>query len=106
MLFNIVKDMLFVGIGIQEKVKEFTKEMVKKGESSNSQAAIFVKELNERVEKNKKEVSNTITNFIVKTVQKMNIPTKDDIEELNKKIEALSKKVKQYEEIIKKKTEK
>ncbi len=97
-LIDIVRSTLLAGFGIQEKVKETIEEFVKKGELSESQGAKLVKEFTEKAEKSSDELSKTVTELITKTLERMNLPTKDDIDGLNKKIKALSTRVKKLEE--------
>jgi len=97
-LIDIVRSTLLAGFGIQEKVKETIEEFVKKGELSESQGAKLVKEFTEKAEKSSDELSKTVTEIITKTLERMNLPTKDDIDGLNKKIKALSARVKKLEE--------
>ena len=42
---------MLAGFGVQEKVKEFVDDLVKKGELSESQGAKLVKEWSEKVRK-------------------------------------------------------
>lgn len=92
-LFDVVKKALLAGLGAQEKVKELVDELVKKGEISKSQGAKIVKTWTEKADKRKENLSKNLSELINKTLTRMNIPTKKDIQELNKKIDALSKKL-------------
>jgi poly(hydroxyalkanoate) granule-associated protein len=107
-IFNVVRNALMAGFGVQEKVKEFIDELVKKGELSESQGAKLVKEWTEKADKTSSDVSKSADDLVSnlsksaddivsKTLQKMNIPTKEDIERLNKKIQSLSARVKKLE---------
>lgn len=92
-LFNIVKKALFASLGAQEKVKELIDELVKKGELNKSQGARIIKAWSERANKKREDITRTMTELVGRTLEKMNLPTKDDIEKLNEKIENLSKKL-------------
>ncbi len=96
-VFDIVRNALLAGFGVQEKVKEFIDELVKKGELSESQGAKIVKEWTETANKTTEQFSKSLSDIITKTLERMNIPTKEDIEKLNKKIQALSLRVKRLE---------
>lgn len=98
-VFDIVRNALLAGFGVQEKVKEFIDELVKKGELSESQGAKIVKEWTETANKTSEQFSKSLSDVISKTLERMNIPTKDDIEKLNKKIQSLSLRVKKLEGI-------
>ncbi|MGQ9569644.1 MAG: phasin family protein [Thermodesulfovibrionales bacterium] len=92
-LFGIVRKALLAGLGAQEKVKELVDELVKKGELNKSQGAKIIRAWTERANKMREDISKSVPELICKTIEKMNLPTKDDIEELNRKIENLSKKL-------------
>ncbi|MFN3395429.1 MAG: phasin family protein [Thermodesulfovibrionales bacterium] len=96
-VFDIVRNALLAGFGVQEKVREFIDDLVKKGELSESQGAKIVKEWTETANKTTEQFSKSLSDVISKTLEKMNIPTKEDIEKLNKKIQSLSLRVKKLE---------
>ncbi len=92
-LFDVVRNALLAGFGVQEKVKEFVDELVKKGELSESQGAKLVKEWSEKVQKNSEDMSKSFNEMIAKTLSKMNLSTKEDIEKLHEKIDSLATRV-------------
>ncbi|MFN3479379.1 MAG: phasin family protein [Thermodesulfovibrionales bacterium] len=96
-VFDIVRNALLAGFGVQEKVREFIDDLVKKGELSESQGAKIVKEWTETANKTTEQFSKSLSDVISKTLEKMNIPTKEDIEKLNKKVQSLSLRVKKLE---------
>jgi polyhydroxyalkanoate synthesis regulator phasin len=95
---EIVHKALMVGIGVPEKLKELIDELVQKGELSESQGAKLVKECSEKVNKSGEDISRSISELVNKTLEKMNIPTRDEVEKLNKKITSLSARVKKLED--------
>lgn len=97
--FETVRNALLAGFGMQQKVKEFIDELVKKGELSESQGAKLIKEWSEKAEKGTGQFTKNFSEILTKTLEKMNLPTKGDIEKLNKKIQALSNRVKKLEGI-------
>lgn len=96
-VFDIVRNALLAGFGVQEKVREFIDDLVKKGELSESQGAKIVKEWTETANRTTEQFSKSLSDVISKTLEKMNIPTKEDIEKLNKKVQSLSLRVKKLE---------
>ena len=96
-LFDIIKNALLAGYGVQERVKEFIDELVKKGELSESQGVKLVKEWSEKAEKNTEDISNSLNDLLKKAVEKMKIPSQEEIDSLNEKINALSVRVKKLE---------
>ena len=95
---EIVHKALMAGIGIPEKVKEIIDDLVKKGELSESQGAKLVKECSDKVDKSGDDISKSISEILDKTLEKMNIPTRSDVEKLNKKLTTLSARVKKLED--------
>ena len=98
---EILHKTLMAGLGVPEKMKEFVDELVKKGELSESQGAKLVKECTEKVTRSGEDISRSMSEFVDKTLEKMNIPTRDEVEELKKKVKSLSSKVKKLEETSK-----
>lgn len=96
-LFNIVKKALLAGLGAQEKVKELINDLVKKGELSKSDGAKLVKTWTEKANKGTERFSKIFSDMINKKLEKMNIVTKKDVKELNKKIEDLSNMIEKLE---------
>jgi polyhydroxyalkanoate synthesis regulator phasin len=96
-IFETVRNALLAGLGMQQKVKEFIDDLVKKGELSESQGAKLVKEWSDKAEKGTDQFTKNFSEILTKTLNKMNLPTKDDIEKLNKKIQNLSNRVKKLE---------
>lgn len=97
--FETIRSALLAGLGMQQKVNEFIGELIKKGELSESQGAKLVKEWTEKAEKGTEGFSKNFSEILSKTLEKMNLPSKDDIEKLSKKIQALANRVKKLEGI-------
>ena len=96
-LFDIIKNAMLAGYGVQEKVKEFVDELVKKGELSESQGVKLVKEWSEKAEKNTEDISSSLNDLLKKAVERMKIPSQEDIDSLKEKISELSARVKKLE---------
>ncbi len=95
---EIIRKALMAGIGVPEKLKELIDELVQKGELSKGQGAKIVKECSEKLSKSEEDISKSITELINKTLEKVNITTKDDVKKLEKKLTNLSSRVKKLEE--------
>lgn len=91
--FDVIRNAIMAGFGVQEKVKEFIDELVKKGELNESQGAKLVKEWTETADKTSEQFTKSFSEVISKTMEKMNLPTKDDIEKLSKEIQDISARV-------------
>jgi polyhydroxyalkanoate synthesis regulator phasin len=99
-VFESIRRALMAGLGVQEKVKELVDELVKKGELSEAQAAKLVKEWTDKVSKSGDDLGKSITELINKSLEKMNIPTRSEVEKLNKKLQSVSARLKKLEESI------
>lgn len=97
-IIEIIRNAMLLGFGVQEKVKEFVDEVVKKGELSESQGAKLVKEWTEKAEKNTEDISNSLNDLLKKTIDKMKLPSKEDIDKMNEQIVALTERIKKLEE--------
>jgi polyhydroxyalkanoate synthesis regulator phasin len=89
-LFDMLRNALLAGFGVQEKVKDFIDDLVKKGELSESQGAKLVKEWSEKAEKNTEDISKSLGELLETTLSKMNLTTKSDIEKIEEKINSLA----------------
>ena len=98
---DILHKILMAGLGVPEKMKDLVEDLVKKGELSESEGARLVRECTEKVTKSGEDVSKIISELIGKTLEKMNIPARNEVEELKKKLKSLSSKVKKLEETSK-----
>lgn len=100
-MFELVRNILLAGLGAQEKIKESIDELVKKGELSESQGAKIIKEWTEKANKSSSELRENMFEMISKTLEKMNIPSRDDLEKVEKSIESLASRVSALEKIQK-----
>ena len=91
--FDVIRNAMLAGFGVQEKVREFVDDLVKKGELSESQGAKLVKEWSDKFDKNTQDISKSLNEAVVKALDKMNLATKDDISKINEKIDAISSRV-------------
>lgn len=96
-LFDVVRNALLAGLGVQERVIEFINELVKKGELSESQGAKLVKEWADKADKSTEQLGKGISDIVTKTLDKMALPSREDVEKLNRKVQALSTRVKKLE---------
>ncbi len=96
--FDVIRNAMLAGLGIQETVREFIDELVKKGELSESQGAKLLKEWTEKAGKSSELLGQNISELVTKALEKMNLSTKEDVDKLEKEVQALSKRVKKLEE--------
>lgn len=94
---NLFKNMIFACLGIQEMLKEFFNYLVKRGKMSESEAA---KKINEFMSKSE-EAKKSFKEMVQKTLQGMNLTTKDEIENLKSLINEINLRVMKIEEKLK-----
>ena len=97
-VFDLVRNAVLAGFGVQEKVKEFIDELVRKGELSESQGAKMVKEWSDKADKGTSDMNKNFSEVMSKTLEKINIPTKEELELLNKRVQSLSVRVRKLED--------
>lgn len=96
-LSEIIKKAMLAGLGAQEKVKEFIDELVKAGELSKGEAASLVKEWAQKAEESTKDVDKRIKDAVANALEKFNIPTRDDLERLEKEVQNISARLRKLE---------
>jgi len=93
---DVIKNAVLAGLGIlsltHEKAECLAKDLIKKGELSETEEAKFIKDLMERAEKYSVEAEKKIEKTVEKTLNKLNIPSHKDLEEIKDKLDKLSKK--------------
>ena len=94
---EVIKKAMLVGLGAQEKAKEFVEELVKAGELSKSEASSLVKEWTTKAQESTKEFDKRMKETATNVLEKLNIPSREDIERLEKKIQALNGRLKKLE---------
>ncbi len=94
---EVIKKAMLVGLGAQAKAKEFVEELVKAGELSKSEASTIVKEWTTKAEESTKEFDKRMKDTVSNILEKLNIPSRDDIERLEKKVQALNGRLKKLE---------
>ncbi len=99
---EIFRKMVLFGIGTiaisQEKIEEFTQEMVKKGEMNREEGKKFVMEVLSEKDRQRKEIEEKINNKVKDVIANSGLAMKKDVTELSmrmEKIEASFDKLKQ-----------
>ncbi len=94
---EIIKRTMLAGLGAQEKAKEFVDELVKAGELSKGDGASLVKEWVSKAEESRKDLDNKIKDAMAAAMEKLNIPTRDDLEKMEKKLQNISARLTKLE---------
>ena len=94
---DMFKKMGLFGIGVitltQEKIEEFSQEMIKKGEISREEGKKFVKQVLSEQEKQMKELETKINERVKDTLEKSGVVMRSDVAALEKKIDKLEKTI-------------
>jgi polyhydroxyalkanoate synthesis regulator phasin len=94
-MLDFIKKTIFVGAGLAsmtaEKIEETVGEIVKKGELTEKQGRELVHDLLERSTRARKELTERVEKMIQDTLQKLNIPTRKEMDELKRKVKQLEK---------------
>ncbi len=94
---DIIKKAMLAGLGAQEKAREFVDDLVKAGELSKSDAATLVREWTSKAEQSSKEMDARIRETVAGVLEKLSVPTKEDIEKLEKKVQSLNSRLRKLE---------
>ncbi|MCD6283844.1 phasin family protein [bacterium] len=93
---DLIKKTILVGLGAlvltREKAEKLAKDLVKRGELAKTEEAKFVKDLMKRAEKSRVEAEKRVEKIVEKTLMKLNIPTRKELDALKAKIDKLSRK--------------
>lgn len=88
---KIINASLGMAIIARNKVNDIINELVEKGKMSQAEGEKFINDLKTETEKSRKDAEEEIRNVIRKVLQKMDIPTKEDFNRLEKRVKALEK---------------
>ncbi len=94
---EIINKAMLAGLGAQEKAREFIDELVKTGELSKGEGASLVKEWVSKAEESRKEVDAKIKDAMTAAMEKLNIPSRDDFEKMEKKLQNISARLAKLE---------
>lgn len=96
-MLEISRKLLLAGIGAavltKERIEGIVRELIKQGEISKEEGIKLVKEVLQKGEEMQKTLEAKIEVGINKAMERLNIPTRKEIQELREKLEKLIKKV-------------
>jgi len=94
---NVARKLVLASIGAvalaQEEVELFINKLVERGEIAEQDGKKLVQDMMERRKKLQKKTEDEMNKQVEQMLDRMDVPTKADIEALSKKIAALSKKI-------------
>ena len=90
---EMLKNALYVGLGAafltKEKIEELKADLIEKGKISQEEGKQFVDDLLRKSEKAKDQLDLWINKRVEDRIKQLNLATKDEIAELERKIEEL-----------------
>ncbi len=94
---DLLKKALSLGIGAllvsKDKIEEVVNELVKRGELGQEEGKNLVRELIEKGEASMHEVEGKIEKIVQSVTEKLNLPTRKELNELKSEIEQLKEKL-------------
>lgn len=88
---KIISTSLGMAILAKNKTKELIDELIEKGKMSEEEGNKFIKDLKSETEKSRKEAEEEIRKMINNALKKMDVPTKEDYNRLEKRVKVLEK---------------
>lgn len=94
-MFDYIRKMTLAGAGLAiittEKIQEMMDDLVKKGEMTEKEAREAVNEYVEKSKQAKKDLEEKVEQMITGLLNRMNIPTRKEIEEIKERLARLEK---------------
>jgi len=90
-MFETMRKMMLVGLGVQEKAREMLDEMVAKGTISREDGDSMLNKLMGQAEANVNTMEAKMKEIVASLLATMNLPTKREVDELRGRVAALEK---------------
>ena len=95
--YQLAHRVLLAGLGAvaltQEEIERFVGKLVERGEIAEQDGKTLVRDVVEKRKKQTKKAEDELDSRLQEILDRMNVPTKSDIDALSAKITALTKKV-------------
>jgi len=92
---DMIHKILYTGIGLasmtEEKIKDFVKELEKKGDVSSEEGKKLAQDLIDKAKKQSEHIQETIQNEVHKVLNKLPLVPRKDFEALQKRVEDLER---------------
>ena len=96
-MFEVSRRLLLAAIGAvsfaQDEVEDFIDRLVERGEIAEKEGKQLAKEVLEKRAEKRRTIEGEVNQRLHAAVERLNVPTKKDIEELSAKVAELTKKV-------------
>jgi len=94
-MFETLDKILLAGLGAlsmtRERAEKIFDEYVSRGQAERGNKSGFVKELMDHAEKARTDLEKLVSDQVAKTVEALKLATREDIERLEQKLDALAK---------------
>jgi polyhydroxyalkanoate synthesis regulator phasin len=92
-MIELFKKTMLMGVGLaamtKDRVEEMAREVAKSADMSADKGQQFVREVLDRAEKARDDFESTVQKAVNDNLRKTDLPTRDDIERLNARLERL-----------------
>ena len=89
MFKKIISTSLGAALLAKNKMSELINELVSKGAMSEEEGKKFIDDLKAETEKSSKDIEEELNKIVANTLKRLNVPTRQDIERLEKRIKIL-----------------
>ncbi|MCX5843432.1 MAG: phasin family protein [Deltaproteobacteria bacterium] len=94
-MLDFIRKMTLAGAGLAivttEKIQEFADDLVKKGEMTEKEAREAVNEYVEKSKQAKKDLEGKMEQWVTGFLNRMNIPTRKELDEIKERLARLEK---------------
>ena len=94
---DIIKKAMLLGLGVisltKEKAEELVDDLIKRGEVTREERFKMVDKLLKEAEKQERELVGKISETVQKVITDLGLPTKKDLDEISKRLEAIEKRI-------------
>lgn len=101
-MLNIIKKSLLTGIGLaliaKDEVEDLAKELVKKGQMSETEGVKFLDDLQNRYDSTQKKLEEKVETAVKKFMKRADVVTGDELKGLKKEIRDLKKAISEVAE--------
>jgi polyhydroxyalkanoate synthesis regulator phasin len=91
---DLLRDIIYMGAGAafltREKAEGIKAELIEKGKMTQEEGKQFVDDMVKKSEDVKNEIEKKVQDAVAGQLQKMNVASRDDVDELRAKIEELT----------------
>ncbi len=98
-MMESIKKALLTGIGLaamsKEKIEEWAKNFAQEAKMAEGEGKKFVDEILKQADEAKRNVEDQVTKFTKNALEKMGLTTKNEVDELKRRLEELERKMKE-----------